>query len=32
MSNYFSASGTNRPAIVLAALLSAVAAFFIWHA
>ena len=32
MSNYSSASGTNRPAIVLAALLSAVAAFFIWHA
>jgi len=32
MSNYFSASGTNRPAIVLAALLSAVAAFFICHA
>src|SRR4029077_18541845 len=32
MSNYFSASGTNRPAIVLAALVSAFAAFFIWPA
>jgi regulator of protease activity HflC (stomatin/prohibitin superfamily) len=32
MSNYFSASGTNRPAIVLATLVSAVAVFFIWHA
>lgn len=32
MNNYFSASGTNRPAIVLAALLSAIAAFFIWYA
>ena len=32
MSNYFNASGANRPAIVLAALFSAAAAFFVWHA
>ena len=32
MSNYFNASGANRPAIVLAAMVSAVAAFFVWHA
>jgi len=32
MSNYFNASGANRPAIVLAAMVSVVAAFFVWHA
>ena len=32
MSNYFNASGANRPAIVLAALVLAVAALFVWLA
>ena len=32
MSNYFNASGANQPAIVLAALVSAFAAFCVWLA